>query len=108
MLKYLFMGSPAFAATILDALCTELPPPEAVVTQIPKPVGRGQKVAPTAVEQLARARHLNLVEALDVNAPPTVEALRTFAPDLILVAAFGQILKNDILHLPKLLCLNVH
>ena len=108
MLKYLFMGSPPLAATILEALCEKLHPPEAMVTQIAKAAGRGQKDLPTAVELYAKAQELNLISAIDVNSPQTVEALRVFEPDLILVAAFGQILKKDILEMPKISCLNVH
>lgn len=108
MLKYIFMGSPPLAATILEKLCTELHPPVAVVTQVAKAQGRGQKISATAVEQFAKSRHLNLIATIDVNSPETLPALRVFHPDLILVAAFGQILKNDVLTLPKLYCLNVH
>src|SRR5687767_9827727 len=108
MLKYVFMGSPPLAATILEKLCNDLYPPVAVVTQMPKAAGRGQKIAATAVEQYARTQDLNVLSTLDVNSSNTVPALRIFHPDLILVAAFGQILKQEVLSLPKRHCLNVH
>lgn len=108
MLRYIFMGTPPLAATILEKLCTDLDPPAAIVTQLAKAQGRGQKILPTAVEQFARGRSLNVFSTLNVNAPETVAALRVFQPDVILVAAFGQILRDDILNLPKLFCLNVH
>lgn len=108
MLKYVFMGSPPLAATILEKLCTELYPPVAVVTQVAKAAGRGQKISATAVEQYAKSQDLNVIATLDVNSPNTLPALKVFHPDLILVAAFGQILKQEVLDLPKLYCLNVH
>jgi methionyl-tRNA formyltransferase len=108
MLKYIFMGTPPFAATILEELCNSLYPPVAVVTQISKAVGRGHKVQPSAVEAYAKTQDLNVMETLDVNAAHTLDVLKTFHPDLIVVVAFGQILKDEILTLPKLYCLNVH
>lgn len=108
MLKYLFMGTPPLAAHILEKLCTSLYPPVAVVTQIAKAQGRGQKVVATAVEQCAQQRGLKVIATENVNEEGTVSLLKSLEPDLILVAAFGQILKNDILTIPKLFCLNVH
>ena len=108
MLKYLFMGSPPLAATILEKLCTDLYPPVAVVTQTAKAQGRGQKVVPTAVEYFAKQQGLTVFTTLDVNHPATLDPLRTYEPDLVLVAAFGQILRQDLLSLPKLFPLNMH
>ncbi len=107
-LRYVFMGSPGLAATILETLCTELYPPVAVVTQTAKAQGRGHKVIPTEVERFARTQDLNLFSTDDINAPATVGALKPFDPDLILVAAFGQIFRAEVLALPKKYCLNVH
>jgi methionyl-tRNA formyltransferase len=108
MLKYLFMGSPPLAATILETLCAELHPPAAIVTQAAKAAGRGRQIHATAVEEYAHKRGLELIATPDINTPETVARLRAFQPDLILVAAFGQILKNDVLTMPKRYCLNVH
>lgn len=108
MLKIIYMGTPPLAATILEKLCTDLYPPVAVVTQVAKATGRGHKITPSAVEDLGRRLGLNVLSSLNVNSPATLEVLKTFEPDIILVAAFGQILKEDILNLPKLGCYNVH
>ena len=108
MLKIIYMGTPPFAATILEKLCDELYPPVAVVSQVAKATGRGHKVIPSAVEDLGRRLGLNVITSLNVNASPTLDVLRTFEPDIILVAALGQILKEEILSLPKLGCFNVH
>lgn len=108
MLRTVFMGSPQLAAVILDRLCADYGAPELVITQSAKPKGRGQKVLPTPVQQLAESKGIRCLATENANQPDIVEALRAAAPDLILVAAFGQLLKNDILTLPKLYCLNVH
>jgi len=108
MLSYIFMGSPEFAATVLETLCRDLYAPLAVVTQPAKAAGRGQKVRATAVEEFARGQDLTVFSTFDVNAPSTFEAIQTFEPDLLLVVAFGQILRQSVLALPKLMPLNVH
>jgi methionyl-tRNA formyltransferase len=102
------MGSPPLAATILDALCTRLYPPELVVTQIAKAAGRGQKIVPTAVEEYAKRKGIEVISCENVNTPEIVDRLRAVEPELVLVAAFGQILRQDILTLPKRYCLNMH
>lgn len=106
--KIIFMGTPPLAATILQALCEKGYNPVAVITQPAKAQGRGHKVMPSAVEQYARTQDLNVMEVGDVNAPMTVDALKSYHPDLILVAAFGQILRIPILNMAKIACLNVH
>ncbi|MFM8270256.1 MAG: methionyl-tRNA formyltransferase [Pseudomonadota bacterium] len=108
MLKYIYMGTPGIAARILEKLCESEMPPALVVTQVAKPKGRGYKVTPSEVELYARTQELNVLETLDVNAPATVDVLKTFHPDLIVVVAFGQILKEGILKMPKHGCLNLH
>jgi methionyl-tRNA formyltransferase len=108
MLKYIFMGSPLFASTVLETLCEKLYPPVAVVTSISKATGRGQKIVPSEVEFFAKGEDLNVITSGDINNPATLSVLKVFEPDLILVAAFGQIFKEEILNLPKIACLNVH
>lgn len=108
MLSYVFMGSPEFAREILSALCAQYGAPLLVITQPAKPAGRGQLPKPTAVALWAKEKGLNLIECPDANAPEVLETLRALSPDLLLVAAFGQILKQTLLDLPRRYCLNVH
>lgn len=105
---YVFMGTPPFAATILEGLSQHAGSPLAVITQPARPVGRGQKVQTTAVQQLADSRGWQCYPVENANEPAFLGMLRGLAPDLILVAAFGQILKKDLLELPRRYCLNVH
>lgn len=108
MLKYVYMGTPGIAARILEKLCDQELPPTLVITQPARPKGRGFKVTPSEVEQYARTQDLNVMEVENVNAPATVDVIKTFHPDVIVVVAFGQILKEGLLHFPKYGCLNVH
>lgn len=108
MLKYIYMGTPGIAARVLEKLCDHEYPPVAVITQMAKPKGRGHAVTPSEVEQYARTQDLNVMETLDVNAPAMIDVLKTFHPDVIVVVAFGQILKESILKLPKHGCFNLH
>ena len=108
VLRLVFMGTPAFAATILDGVIAAGIRPVLVVTQPARPAGRGRKEQPSAVAERAEALGLPCVAAENVNAPEVMERLAAAAPDIILVAAFGQLLKQPLLDLPKLFCLNVH
>jgi methionyl-tRNA formyltransferase len=108
VLRLVFMGTPAFAATILDGVIAAGIRPVLVVTQPARPAGRGRKEQPSAVAERAGALGLPCIAVENVNAPDVMERLAAAAPDIILVAAFGQILKQPLLDLPKLHCLNVH
>lgn len=108
MLRSVFMGSPDLAAVILDRLCADYGKPFLAVTQSAKARGRGQKVLPTPVQALAEAKGIACLATETANSPEIVDAIRKAAPDVVLVAAFGQILKAELLSIPKLGCLNVH
>ncbi|MBI4405765.1 MAG: methionyl-tRNA formyltransferase [Deltaproteobacteria bacterium] len=106
-MNILFMGSPAIAQTILANLCAQYIP-VAVVTQRAKPFGRGRHIQPTPVEQYAKTNSLDVLAVDNVNDPKVIKQLKQYNLDLILVAAFGQILKQELLQLPRHFCLNVH
>lgn len=108
MLRTIFMGSPEFARVILDHLCDNDLAPLLVVTQSPKATGRGRVVQPTAVELCAVRREIPVIATDHVNASDVVQKLRSLDPHLILVAAFGQILKEAVLSIPSYFPLNVH
>lgn len=108
MLKYIFMGTPPFAASILEKLCDELYPPALVITQEAKAQGRGQKVIDTAVAITAKNKNLKCLATSNVNLGEPLTLMESVSADLILVVAFGQILKDSVLNMPKICCLNVH
>ncbi len=107
MLRYVFLGTPDFASAVLETLCNRYGVPELVVTQPARERGRGRKVESTDVAQFAVAKGLPLIETDNANQAEVVEKIRATNPDLVLVAAFGQLLKEELLALPKY-CLNVH
>ena len=108
-MRIVFMGSPDFAVESL-ALLNNLTEHEivAVVTQPDRPKGRGQKVLMTAVKAYALQAKLPVLQPVKVKTPDFMEELQKLAPDLIVVAAFGQFLPKAILELPKYGCINVH
>ncbi len=108
MLRYVFLGTPDFAATVLDDLCAHYGKPELVVTQPAREKGRGRKIEATEVAQLATHKGLALIETANVNDPDVVQKIRATKPDLVLVVAFGQLLKEELLSLPTKYSLNVH
>ncbi len=107
-MRYLFMGTPPIATEILQSLVKAGYHPEAVVTQPPKPAGRGQKEQSTDVARYARQMGWPVHEVKNVNTPELLRELKNYEVDLVFVVAFGQILKAEVLALPKLFCLNVH
>lgn len=108
-LRIIFMGTPELAAASLTALLRE-PAFEilATVTQPDRPKGRELKLQPSPVKQLAVAAGLPVLQPAKARDEKFVAELCTLAPDLIAVAAFGQILPKAILELPRFGCLNVH
>ena len=107
MAKVIFMGTPEFAATVLEALVDTHQVVE-VVTQPDRPAGRGRRLVPSPVKELAVERDLSIFQPNSLRPPEAVAHLATWEPDVIVVAAFGQILRQDVLDLPPHGCLNVH
>lgn len=108
-MRIVFMGTPDFAVGSLQALA-ECGKYEIVgiVTQPDRPKGRGNKVIMTPVKEYALSQGYEVYQPQRVKTPEFVEVLRGLQPDLIVVAAFGQILSQEILSMPKYGCINVH
>ncbi len=105
--KIVFMGSPEFALPVLRALAEHFTV-VGVVTQPDRPAGRGRKLAPPPVKKLAQELGLPFIQPRRLKEPQAMEQLAAWQPDLIVVAAFGQILRRNVLELPPRGCLNVH
>jgi methionyl-tRNA formyltransferase len=101
------MGSPDFALPILRALADAYDV-VGVVTQPDRASGRGREVKPPPVKMLAQELKLPAIQPEKLRQPEATEQLRAWNPDLIVVAAFGQILRKDVLDLPRFGCINVH
>lgn len=108
-MRIVFMGTPDFAVGSLKAL-SECGKYEivSVITQPDRPKGRGNKVLMTPVKEYALSKGYPVFQPQKVKTPEFVAELKAMAPDLIVVAAFGQFLSQEILDLPKYGCINVH
>src|SRR5688572_29971200 len=107
MTKVVFMGSPEFALPTLTALAGQYEV-VGVVTQPDRASGRGRERRPPPVKMLALELGMPVMQPEKLRLPEAMEQLRAWAPELIVVAAFGQILKRDVLDLPHYGCINVH
>jgi methionyl-tRNA formyltransferase len=105
--RIVFMGSPEFAVPILEALARQYPI-AGVVTQPDRPSGRSQKLLPPPVKDFSLKHGFPIFQPEKIRDPQAVIQLNAWAPDLIIVAAYGQILRQSLLSLPPLGCLNVH
>ncbi|HLE40029.1 MAG TPA: methionyl-tRNA formyltransferase [Nitrospirota bacterium] len=107
-MKLVFMGTPQFAVHPLRALVDAGHEVVGVVTRTDKPSGRGRAIAPPAVKLAADRVGLHVYQPKRVREPAFIEGLRGLHPEVIVVAAYGQILPKEILSLPKYRCINIH
>jgi methionyl-tRNA formyltransferase len=105
--RIVFMGSPEFALPSLQKLAASYPV-VGVVTQPDRPAGRGRVLTPPPVKLLSDELGIPVIQPRRLSEPAAFEHLKFWAPELIIVAAFGQILRPAVLDLPKLGCINVH
>ena len=108
MTRVVFMGTPEFAVPSLDALCDAGYDVVGVFTQPDRPAGRGKKLTACPVKQRAQARGLAVYQFEKLKAPEGVEQLKALAPDVVVTAAFGQILTQTLLDIPTRGTVNVH
>jgi methionyl-tRNA formyltransferase len=105
--KIVFMGSPVFAIPSFERL-VETFNVVGVVTQPDRPAGRGKGIKPPPVKQIAEKHQIECIQPLKLREPGVFDKLIRWNPDVIIVVAFGQILRQDVLELPKYGCVNVH
>lgn len=107
-MKIVFMGTPDFAVGALESIIQAGHQVSAVVTQPDKPKGRGKEMQFTPVKTCAVKYGIPVFQPIKIKEPEAVETLRTYNADLFVVAAFGQILSEEILCMPKYGCVNIH
>nr|MBF0222291.1 methionyl-tRNA formyltransferase [Desulfobulbaceae bacterium] len=107
-LRIIFMGTPEFAVPSLQALIDNKFDIRAVVTQPDRPKGRGRKLAPPPIKILAEQAGIPVLQPTKVRTEEYLDELRSFSPDVILVAAYGRILTQAVIDLPRFGCINVH
>ncbi len=107
-MRVIFMGTPEFAVPSLEQLLLNHYRLIAVYTQPDKPAGRGRTFVPSPIKKVALARGLPVVQPAYLKDAAAVRQLAGFKPDVIIVAAFGQILPPSVLDAPRYGCINIH
>jgi methionyl-tRNA formyltransferase len=108
LVRTVFMGTPEFAVPALNALLREGYDVVGVLTRQDQPAGRGQQIEVSPVKRAAMERGLPIEQPRTLRSAEALAALATLAPDLIVVAAYGLILPQTVLDLPRFGCVNVH
>lgn len=107
-MRIVFMGTPDFAVPTLENLISKGYEVTLVISQTDKAKGRGKKVLYTPVKEKAIELGLKVFQPVNINTEESINIIKKEEPDAIVVVAYGQILKKDILNIPKYGCINVH
>ncbi len=107
-MKVVFMGTPDFAVDTLEEIIRAGHEVVLAVTQPDKPKGRGKAVQFPPVKECALSHEIEVFQPVRVKEDSNIEYIKKFRPDIIVVAAFGQILPQSLLDLPEYGCINVH
>ena len=108
MLKIIFMGTADFGRPVLEKLADSRENIITVITQPDRPQGRGRKILPTPIKKIALDKRLEIFQPENINDEESIKRIKEFSPDIILVVAYGQILSDYILNIPKIGCINIH
>lgn len=107
-MRIIFMGTPDFAVPCLDALVANGYQVVAVVTQPDRPKGRKGELTPSPVKEAALRHHLAVLQPEKVREPEVLDEIEKLDADLLVTAAYGQLLPKRLLDMPRLGCINVH
>jgi len=107
-MRIVFMGTPQFAVPVLEALVEGGYEVAGVYTRADKPAGRGRAVVHSPVKERALAYGLAVHQPRSLRTPEERDRLMSLAPEAVVVAAYGQLLPQEILDIPPLGCINVH
>lgn len=107
-MKIVYMGTPPFAVPPLQALIAAGHELAGVVTRRDKPAGRGRSLTQPAVKIAAEQAGLPVFQPKRVREPESIAAIRAMGPEVIVVAAYGQLLPREVLAMPKYGCVNIH
>lgn len=108
MERIVFMGTPDFSVPVLRQIIEDGYEVVAVVTQPDRPVGRKRVLTPPPVKVEALNHRIPVLQPNKIREKEEIEKVLSYKPDLIVTAAFGQILPNELLEAPKFGCINVH
>lgn len=108
IMKVIYMGTPDFSVGPLEAMIQAGHEVTAVVTQPDKPKGRSDKLIPSPVKECALKYNIPVMTPAKIKTPEAIAELKKYEADIFVVAAFGQILSEEILNMPKYGCINIH
>ncbi|NLY09904.1 MAG: methionyl-tRNA formyltransferase [Tissierellia bacterium] len=106
-MRVVFMSTPDFGVKALEAIA-KAHQVVGVITQQDKPRGRGKKMMPTPIKESALSLGITVYQPKNVNDKESYELIKSLNPEVIVVVAYGQIVKRDLLDLPKYGCINIH
>lgn len=107
-LKIIYMGTPEFAVMPLEEIIKAGYEVSAVVTQPDKKKGRGKELKPSPVKECALRHGIPVLQPVKIKEEEAINKLRSYPADIFIVAAFGQILSEEILQMPRYGCINIH
>ncbi|HEY4544154.1 MAG TPA: methionyl-tRNA formyltransferase [Tissierellaceae bacterium] len=107
-MNIIFAGTPDFSVPILESLHKEGYNIKMVITQQDRPKGRGKQMQPTPVKEKALELGLEVYQPKNINSRESLDKIKEVNPEVIVVVAYGQIFKTEILNLPKYGCINIH
>lgn len=107
-MRVIFMGSPQFAVPSLEAIHSSNHEVVAVVTQPDRPVGRSLKVQPPPVKVSAHSLDIPVLQPSTTKSPEFIDQISAFGPDILVVVAYGEILRKNVLELPPAGAVNLH
>ncbi|MDR0534242.1 MAG: methionyl-tRNA formyltransferase [Verrucomicrobiales bacterium] len=108
-MRIVYIGSGEIGVPALNALLeSDVYKVVGVITQPDRPAGRQLKLTPSPIKQAALAKHQSVYQPENINSPAALEQIQYLKPDLAVVCAYGQILRQKLLDLPPLGCLNIH
>jgi methionyl-tRNA formyltransferase len=108
MLRIIFAGTPEVSVPTLTALAASPHQVVHVLTQPDRPAGRGRKIKTSAIKNFAQAHEIPICQAKTLNDPSTIDLICSLQPDLIVVVAYGLLIPDTVLPIPKFGCINVH
>lgn len=104
----IFMGTPEFAVPSLQSLIDKNYTPSLIITQPDKRRGRGRKFSPSPVKKIGLKNNISIYQPQNINGNDTIEKIKTLAPELIIVVAYGKFIGTTIRNIPKHKCINLH
>jgi methionyl-tRNA formyltransferase len=107
-MKIVFFGTPSFSVPVLKAIIASRHTVAAVVSQPDRPKGRSMLLSPTPVRQAAVDAGISVLQPENASAPDFLSAYSKFSPDLNVIVAFGQILPEELIYLPRYATINIH